>query len=115
MKHGGAGVDVCGLARVEAVLAVHGERFIRRVVAKDSDAKGVWDAARLARRWALKEAVAKACGTGIGDVVGFADIVVGHDTKGAPQVTVKGFAGVWKVSVADDAGVAVALALWEPA
>jgi holo-[acyl-carrier protein] synthase len=109
----GVGVDVCSMARVEEALAEHGQRFVARVVAVDADAGRAFDAARLTRRWALKEAVAKACGTGIGAEIGFADIVVSHDDKGAPQVMVRGRDGRWLVSVSDDAGVAVAMAVWE--
>lgn len=109
----GAGIDVVALSRVEALWLKQGARFVARVAGKDADADGNWTAPKLARRWALKEAVAKALGTGIGGSKGFKDIVVSHDRKGAPQVAVAGVAGVWRVSVSDDeaAGVAIAMAL----
>ncbi|PIZ30218.1 MAG: holo-[acyl-carrier-protein] synthase [Alphaproteobacteria bacterium CG_4_10_14_0_8_um_filter_53_9] len=112
MNASALGVDVCSIARVEEALREHGERFVARVVANDADRErtGGWDAGRLARRWALKEAVAKACGTGIGEAVGFADIVVSHDDMGAPCVRVAGY-GDFLVSVSDDAGVAVAMVM----
>jgi holo-[acyl-carrier protein] synthase len=108
----GVGTDICGTDRVDEVLAKHGQRFVARVVAGDSDAHTVWDTAKLARRWALKEAVAKALGTGIGDDCGFADIVVSHTAAGAPQVKLVGHAGInVQVSVSDDGAYAVAFAV----
>ena len=109
----GAGIDVVGISRVEALWLKEGARLVKRVAAKDPDADGDWTAGKLARRWALKEAVSKALGTGIGQSYGFDDIVVGHTSKGAPTVAVKGIKGTWKVSVSDDevAGVAIAMAL----
>lgn len=103
------GLDVCAVARVEAVLAEHGERFVQRVLGPEDEREGITPVV-LARRWALKEAVAKALGTGIGQAVGFHDIVLGHDAAGAPTVRVRGYDGRrFLASVSDDGGVAVAM------
>ena len=37
-----------------------------------------------AKRYAVKEAFSKACGTGIGSFVGFKDVMVTHDEMGRP-------------------------------
>lgn len=114
----GIGTDVVALGRVDAVLTEHGERFLQRVLTPVEMAQKDWDGAKLARRWAIKEAVAKAVGSGISGVVGFQDIEVSYTGAGQPQVAVRGFddADFW-VSVSDDcaAGVAVAFCVMESA
>lgn len=107
----GVGTDICQIARIEEALREHGERFLTRVLTENERAQKEWSAAALARRWALKEAVAKACGTGIGGVVGFRDIEVGYTPSGAVVVTVPGF--TIHASVSDDGGYAVAFAVAE--
>jgi holo-[acyl-carrier protein] synthase len=105
----GVGTDICKISRIEALLAEHGLRFVERVAAADEDAASTFSASQLARRFALKEAVAKALGTGIGEALGFADIVVSHTSVGAlvvslpqhPHLTVQ-------ASVSDDTDYAVA-------
>ncbi len=73
-------------------------------------------------RWAAKEAVAKALGTGIRGGVDFKDIEVTSDTLGRPSVTLRGGAatraklrGVEHVhlSLSHDGPTAVALAVAE--
>lgn len=105
----GIGVDVCSIGRVEDALAKHGPRFVTRVL-RPEEVEDAMPAAKLARRWALKEAVAKALGSGIGGAVGFQDIALGHTEAGAPTVTVRGHEDKhFMASVSDDAGVAVAM------
>jgi holo-[acyl-carrier protein] synthase len=114
----GVGVDVCEVARVAAVVRRFGARFVRRVLTPHEQAERDWlnplSAGALARRWALKEAVGKALGTGIGAQVGFQQIQIGHTAAGAPTCVVAGMAGQWLVSVSDEAGLALALAVWQP-
>lgn len=108
----GIGVDVCNVARIEKVWKRFGARFLRRVLTPAEMGQRQWkvsaDAARLARRWAIKEAVAKAFGTGIGGAVGFQQIEVTHTEKGAPVVKVWGHTQTVLASVSDDAGMVVA-------
>ncbi|MCA3244395.1 MAG: holo-ACP synthase [Alphaproteobacteria bacterium] len=111
----GVGVDVCAVERIAATYADHGERFLQRVLTPTERAQRTWDASSLARRWACKEAVAKACATGIGGVVGFQDIEITYAANGAPQCQVRGQTGQFWVSVSDDAGMATAFALWSHA
>jgi len=44
----------------------------------------------LAKRFAAKEAISKALGTGIGSGVSWQDIEINNDDKGAPKVTLRG-------------------------
>lgn len=112
----GIGVDICKVARVEEALEKHGARFLARVLTAQELAAKDWTPAALARRWALKEAVAKAFGSGIGAAIGFHDIEVAYTDKGQPQCRVRGFEDctVW-VSTSDDTDYAVAMAAVETA
>jgi holo-[acyl-carrier protein] synthase len=89
----GIGTDIVSVARIETALTKHGERFMDRVLSAE-EVKAMpetLDLARglgrfLAKRWAAKEAFAKALGTGIGDTLSFQDITISHDEKGKPIV-----------------------------
>lgn len=89
----GIGTDLVEVARIAAVLARHGDRFRRRVLT-DVELRSFDDAAAeahwLAKRYAAKEAVAKAFGTGIGGTLSFQDIVVGREDSGRPLLTFRG-------------------------
>lgn len=110
------GIDICSIARIEAALAEHGGRFeVRLLTPAEREALPSPTAGQLARRWALKEATAKALGTGIGGAVGFQDITITHTPAGAPVVHVNGHATKkFHASVSDDAGVAVAVVMVMP-
>jgi holo-[acyl-carrier protein] synthase len=109
----GIGVDRCTVARMEAVHGAFGERLLARLLTPTEQAQKTWDANALARRWACKEAVAKALGTGIGEAHSFQDIEITYSASGAPLCGVKGLVGTMQVSVSDEDGVAVAFAVWE--
>lgn len=112
----GVGVDVCAVARIEKAMAKQPGKLLARLLTPgERKARKVWTAAQVARRWALKEAVAKALGTGIGGTYGFHDIEVGRTRAKAPVVRVRGYRGEVLASVSDDAGVAVAVAFAGPA
>jgi holo-[acyl-carrier protein] synthase len=89
----GVGTDLVDVRRIEKIHQRFAERFVRRVlVASEYD---IWQAhaqpaAYLAKRWAAKEAVAKALGTGIGAQVSFQDIEVTTAASGQPQVVLHG-------------------------
>lgn len=110
----GIGTDLCKLERIEGLLEKFGDRLHERVLAPGED---VADGARaMARRWAIKEAVVKALGTGIGGTFGWRDIMIAHGDGGQPLCTVKGLEdGKVQVSVSDDGDYAVAFAVWEVA
>ena len=63
----GIGVDIVDVGRVKDILSRYRDRFLRRVFTDDEVAyarKSVREAERLAGRFAVKEAVMKAFGTG---------------------------------------------------
>ncbi|MFZ5757509.1 MAG: holo-ACP synthase [Pseudomonadota bacterium] len=100
----GIGTDLVSMARIAAVLTRHGDRFRDRVLTPDEHRAfddPAQEARWLAKRWAAKEAVAKAFGTGIGAQLSFQDIVIGREPAGRPTVTLRGDA----LQLAHDRGV----------
>ncbi len=59
------GVDIVEVARVERMARRFGERFLARVYTEAERAHCRGEAQHLAARWAAKEAIAKALGTGV--------------------------------------------------
>ena len=87
------GVDLISVQRLQAVLERHGERFLDRVFSQEEKRICKSDPRRLAGRYAAKEAVSKALGTGIGrEGVTFQGIEIVSDTFGAPRVVLHGAA-----------------------
>lgn len=84
----GIGTDIVNIPRIAAMLARHGERAAARLLAA-SELEGFaqhQDPARLlAKRFAAKEALAKATGTGLREPVSFANIAVTHSELGQPR------------------------------
>ncbi len=62
------GVDLVEIERIQSVIERHGARFLERVFTAKELAEVSDNPASLAARFAAKEAVAKALGTGIGDI-----------------------------------------------
>lgn len=117
----GLGVDVVDVARVEALLVRHGERFLARCFA-DREVLRPGDAGHLAGLVAAKEATFKALGTGWDRGVGWRQVVVRRSEAGAPELELGDAArrratalGVSRalVSISHDAGVAVAVVVLE--
>jgi holo-[acyl-carrier protein] synthase len=85
----GLGVDLVETARIRDSLARFGDRFKRRVFTPGEQAycEGMADpAVHYAGRFAAKEAVSKTFGTGIGAELGWCDIEIRRDERGAPRV-----------------------------
>ena len=86
----GLGTDLVNIDRIEAALERHQERFLARSFTPAeialADSRPAMRAATLAKRWAAKEACAKALGTGIGRGFGLTDIEVVRDDLGAPRL-----------------------------
>lgn len=83
----GIGTDIVAVARMRELWARHGARFATRVLAECevADFAKVKDPARfLAKRFAAKEAFAKALGTGLRPPATLAAIGVSHDPLGKP-------------------------------
>lgn len=100
----GIGTDIVSIQRMEEAIARHGERFARRVLS-DSE----WTAysgsnkpaAFLAKRFAAKEAAAKALGLGFTQGITLQQISVEHDERGKPLLVFHAQAKV----MADQLGV----------
>ena len=87
----GLGSDICDIRRVERVIARHGERFLLRVFTDLERAKALRrtekiQAATFAKRFAAKEAAAKALGTGFRKGVFLADLGVVNLPSGQPTL-----------------------------
>lgn len=95
-----SGVDLMAVDRVARALERQGQRFLDRVYTAREQAICGGRADRLAGRFAVKEAVAKALGTGIGDVR-WVDIELDCDARGRPVLQLHGAAR----SLADDLGL----------
>lgn len=89
----GLGSDVCDVRRIEAVLARHGERFLDRIYTETERAKADRRANRAetyAKRFAAKEACAKALGTGFRRGVFWRDMGVINLPSGRPTMKLTG-------------------------
>jgi holo-[acyl-carrier protein] synthase len=89
----GIGVDVIEIARISGSMQRHGARFLRRVF---TDGEQQYCGAMkhpaqfYAARFAAKEAVSKAFGTGIGASLGWLDVEVRRKPSGEPYVVLHG-------------------------
>ena len=89
----GIGVDIVEIARIEKSITRLGEPFLRRVFTeaeREYCARMALSAPSYAARFAAKEAVSKAFGTGIGGSVGWLDIEVQRKTSGEPFIVLHG-------------------------
>ncbi len=85
----GAGIDIIEVARIQASYEKFGDRFLKRVLRPDEVAycfRYRRPGPFLAVRFAAKEAISKAFGTGIGRHLGWLDMEVAHQESGAPFV-----------------------------
>jgi holo-[acyl-carrier protein] synthase len=117
------GTDILRIGRIEDVVERLGDRFVARILTPVEQAEyraSAQPRRLLAKRFAAKEAIAKALGTGIGRGVSWQDITIGHDDNGAPQVSLSGGALVAasgrggtrvELSLADEADYVVAFAV----
>lgn len=87
------GLDIVEVSRIRALLEKNGDRFARRIFTEGEVAycSACADPAiHYAARFAAKEAVSKALGTGFSDGVGWSDIGVRRGPRGAPQIELTG-------------------------
>jgi len=85
----GTGIDLIEVARIASSFTKFGERFVNRVLLPDEIAYCLAHknpAPFLAVRFAAKEAVSKAFGTGIGARLGWRDIEIRREESGQPFV-----------------------------
>ncbi len=89
----GTGIDIVEVARIEESVGRFGERFLERIlVLGEREYCGGYPkpGPQVAARFAAKEAVAKAFGTGIGESLGWQDIEIVRGTSGEPRVQLHG-------------------------
>ena len=121
----GTGIDMVDIRRIEKLLAANEERFLARTYTEAevtyAQSKPAQKAGIYAKRFAAKEAFAKAMGTGIGEHVAFTDIEVINDGKGKPTLMLHGAAAEWlagkqavvHLSLSDEAPYAIAQVIIE--
>lgn len=121
----GIGVDVVEVLRVGRLLSAYGDRFTGRVFTKAETAyalRGAKPAERLAGRFAVKEAVMKAFGTGKSQGILWKDVETVRGPLGKPEVMLHGKAGKYMeklngkrihVSISHDGGKAMAFVILE--
>jgi holo-[acyl-carrier protein] synthase len=89
----GIGSDICDARRIEQTLARHGERFIARIftdIERTTAERRARRAETYAKRFAAKEACAKALGTGFRAGVFFRDMGVVNLPSGRPTMALTG-------------------------
>ena len=88
----GIGTDLVEIARIKNTILNFGHKFLHRVFTKSErlQASVIKDQSQyhafLAKRFAAKEAYAKALGSGIGSKISFNQIEVKNDVTGHPQI-----------------------------
>lgn len=113
------GVDMIECERIAAGIERLGERFLNRFFTPGERQDCGGKAYRLAARFAAKEAVAKALGSGIGDIR-WVDIEIRTSAKRRPQLALHGKAKIlatemglteWDISLSHSDTLAIAIAV----
>ena len=111
------GVDLIEIARIEEVVSRHGKHYLERIYTPAELEQCGRRAESLAGRFAAKEAVAKALGTGIGNITWKEIEVLGYE-QNAPVLTLYGLAEqkakelglkIWSVSISHSQSHSVAV------
>jgi len=117
MMNAATGIDLIEVERVRATIVRHGSRFLERIFTPSELAEVGEYPASLAARFAAKEAVAKALGTGIG-LVGWQEIEILSGKAHRPQLHLHGEASrlaieqnltTWSISLSHSQSHAVAM------
>ena len=123
----GIGTDIAEIERIRDAMDRSGERLLARILTANEQEllEGVADpAVTVAGRWAAKEAVAKALGTGFGRDCSWLDVEILRNPQGAPVVVLHGMGaetaeklGIARihVSISHEQNYAVAFAVAESA
>jgi len=121
----GIGTDVCSVERIGKSLERFGERFVKRILTPEERPRFERTrdkAGHLAKRFAAKEAFAKAIGSGIHAPFTWHSITVTRNPKGKPGIKPspdmekhlkKLGVKTAHISLTDDSGVAVAFVVLE--
>ncbi|NPA91011.1 MAG: holo-ACP synthase [Chloroflexi bacterium] len=120
------GLDIIRVSRIEKAIRRWNTRFLDRVFStgEQEDCRG--RSASLAARFAAKEAVLKALGTGLAQGIRWTDVEIRTRANGEPRVILHGNAvtlarslGIhaWEVSLTHDGEIAAAIVVgygWKP-
>lgn len=113
------GVDIIEIGRVAAALARFGDRFLQRIYTEREIAYCRSRTAELAARFAAKEAISKALGTGLNGI-SWVEMEVLADRRGKPYVILHGKAEAraqqlgltqWAISLSHHDSDAIALVM----
>ncbi len=119
----GIGTDVVQLERIEQVFARHGEHFVRRLLMPEEEAafrRYRRPVRFLAMRFAAKEALVKALGTGFAHGIWIRDVGITANAWGRPEpiwsergrvLCERMGVGEGHVTLTDEAGLVVAVAV----
>jgi len=108
------GTDIVQVSRIEHALDRYGDTFKKRFL-NSSEIVLARKVESLAGFWAAKEAISKALGCGIGSRLGFHDIHIQKDPRGAPHFTLSIKAQALhriqnaSLSISHDGGFAIAV------
>jgi holo-[acyl-carrier protein] synthase len=105
----GIGNDICDIRRIEKTLERFGDRFLHKVYTAEEQRKAasrVNPANTLAKRFAAKEAMTKALGTGFRYGVHFSDIGVVNSPTGRPTFKLTGGAARKLAEITPDGHIA---------
>ena len=89
----GIGIDVIEVERIDEAVEEFGDRFLERIFTegeREYCGRQKRPAIHNAARWAAKEAVSKAFGTGIGAELGWTDIEIVRRKSGEPELVLHG-------------------------
>lgn len=121
----GVGTDIVEVERIAKMFERHQDAFAKRLLSESELlelAQQTFPVRFLAKRWALKEAVSKALGTGFTQGVSFQEMTIGHTQAGQPILTlshttlkIANDLGIthWSISVSDEKNSAVAFVVAE--
>ena len=117
----GVGTDIVSINRIAYAVEASDQKFSTRILT-DKERNHYIEInnpenkiAFLAKRFAAKEAVSKALGTGIGEALSFKDIEFSNNSKGKPEVKVEKYSEYnIQLSLSDEKeGYAIAFAIAE--
>ncbi|MCL6483845.1 MAG: holo-ACP synthase [Janthinobacterium lividum] len=127
----GIGTDICKIARIEAALARHGERFAQKILGPQEmekfHARSAKNAVRgvrfLATRFAAKEAFSKAIGLGLRMPMTWPAAQMLNHASGKPMIVCSGVLAYFmqenrlsaQVTISDEEDYAVAFVIVEQA
>jgi len=114
-----SGVDLLEIERLQQAIERYGERFLARIYTQTERELCHGNFSSLAARFAAKEAVAKALGSGLGDVA-WTEIEILRAENGAPVLNLHGKAKTladqlglnqWSISLSHTREHAIAMAV----